>query len=99
MHHDDKSNLVYEVFNKDCALVYIAQTKRDFKFKITKHQRAIKFQWPDKSALCQHLMENDHLINWSESNFLKSNMIIQSVFLLKVGISMKSLKSLTETVG
>ena len=89
MHHDDKSNLVYEVFNKDCALVYIAQTKRDFKFKITKHQRAIKFQWPDKLALCQHLMKDDHLINWSKSNLLKSNMIIQSVFLLKVGISMK----------
>ena len=45
------------------------------------HQRAIKFQPPEKSALCQHSMENDHLIN---SKFKKWNMITRSAFILKV---------------
>ena len=28
------------------------------------HQRAIKYQRPDKSALCQHSTSLDHAINW-----------------------------------
>ena len=66
INQNDKSNLVYEVPCQNCAFVYIKQTKRYLKSRIKEHQRAIKFQWPEKSALCQHSMENDHLIDWSE---------------------------------
>ena len=59
-------NLVYEVSCQNCPFVYIGQTKRDLKSRIKEHQRAIKVQWPEKSALCQHSMENDHLIDWSK---------------------------------
>ena len=56
---------------QNCALVHIGQTKRDLKSRIKEHQRAIKFQRPEKSALCQHFMENDLLIDWSEVKILK----------------------------
>ena len=71
INHNNKSNLVYEVSCPNCAFVYIGQTKRDLKSRIKEHQRAIKFQRPEKSALCQHSMENDHLIDWSEVKILK----------------------------
>ena len=49
----------------------IGQTKRDLKSRIKEHQRAIKFQRPEKSALCQHSMENHHIIDWSKIKILK----------------------------
>ena len=66
-----KSNLVYEVPCQSCAFVYIGQTKRDLKSRKKEHQQAIKFQRPEKSALCQHSIENDHLIDCSEVKILK----------------------------
>ena len=71
INHNEKSNLVYKVPCQNCAFVYIGQTKRDLESRIKEHQRAIKFQQPEKSALCQHSMENDHLIDWSEVKILK----------------------------
>ena len=37
IYHNKKSNLVYEVSCKNCAFVYIGQTKRDLKSRITEH--------------------------------------------------------------
>ena len=45
--------------------------QRTIKFQQPKYQQAIKVQRPDKSALCQHSIENDHLIDWSEVKNLK----------------------------
>ena len=71
MNHDEKSNLLYEVPCQGCAFAYIEQTKRVFKSRITEHQPAIKLQRSKKSALCQHLMENHHLIDLSDVKILK----------------------------
>ena len=71
INHNEKSNLIYEVPCQNCPFVYIGQTKRDLKSRIKEHQRAIKYQRPEKSALCQHSMENDHLIDWSKVKILK----------------------------
>ena len=73
INHNEKSNLVYEISCQNCAFVYIGQTKRDLKSRIKEHQHTIKFQRPEKSALCQHSMENDHLIDWSEVKILKGD--------------------------
>ena len=71
INHNEKSNLEYEVPCQNCALVYIEQTKRDLKSRIKEHQRDIKVRRSEKSALCQHSMENDHLIDWSKVKILK----------------------------
>ena len=61
--------MVYEVPSQNCAFVCIGKTKWDLKSRIKEHQPAIKFQ--QKSALCQHSMENDHLIDRSEVKIFK----------------------------
>ena len=35
------------------------------------HQRAIKQQKPENSALCEHVLKFDHLIDWNNSKILK----------------------------
>ena len=65
INYNQKSNLVYEISCQNCAFVHIGQTKRDLKSRIKEHERAIKFQRPEKSELCQHSIENDYLIDWS----------------------------------
>ena len=47
--------------------VYIGQTKRDLKSRLSEHKRAIKYQRPEKSALCEPFITLDHLIDWSEA--------------------------------
>ena len=66
INHNEESNLAYGVPRQNCAFAYIGQTKRDLKSGKKKYQRTIKFQRPEKSAFCQHSLENDHLIDWSE---------------------------------
>ena len=69
--YHEKSHLIYRIPCADCSYVYVGQTKRDLKSRIAEHKRAIKFQRPEKSALCEHLMEFDHTINWNGSTILK----------------------------
>ena len=70
--HNEKSNLVYEILCQNCAFVFTGQTKRNLKSRINEHQRTIKFQRPEKSALGQHsIIKNDHLIDWYEVKILK----------------------------
>ena len=68
----EKSCLVYQVLCQDCGFVYIGQTKRDLKSPIPEHQRAIKYQRPDESALCEHSISLKHTINWSKVEVLKT---------------------------
>ena len=56
----------------DCYFVYIGQTKRDLKSRLTEHKLAIKNQEPEKSALCENYMRFDHLIDWNNSKILKT---------------------------
>ena len=67
----EKSCLVYQVPCQDCGLVYIVQTKRDLKSRISEHQGAIKYQRPDKSALCEHSIFSNHTINRSNVEVFK----------------------------
>ena len=64
---EEKSCVVYQVPCSDCNFVYIGQTKRDLKSRLTEHKLAIKNQEPEKSALCEHYMRFDHLIDWNNS--------------------------------
>ena len=68
---EEKTGLIYLVPCSDCEHVYIGQTKRDLKTRLAEHKRAIKFQRPEQSALCEHVMQFDHIIDWSNSQILK----------------------------
>ena len=64
--------VVYEVPCKDCDFVYVGQTKRDLNSQLKEHQRAIKQQKPENSALCEHVILFDHVIDWANSRILKT---------------------------
>jgi len=70
MNPEEKSCLAYQVPCQDCEFIYIGQTNRDLKSRISKHQRAIKFQQAEKSALCEHFISCDHRIDWSRVEIL-----------------------------
>ena len=42
------TGIIYKVPCRDCAFVYIGQTKRDLKLRLSEHKRAIKYQRPEK---------------------------------------------------
>ena len=50
--------------------MYIRQTK-EFKSRSAKHERANRYKRPGKSALCEHVMQLDHSLDWSKSHLLK----------------------------
>ena len=68
----ENSCLIYKIPCNDCEFSYIGQTKRDLKTRILEHQRAIRNQQPEKSALCEHSMIHDHRIAWQEARILKT---------------------------
>ena len=61
---------IYQVPCHDCHFVYIRQSKRDLKSRLSEHKRVIKYQRPEKSALCEHSITLDHLIDWNEATIL-----------------------------
>ena len=69
---ENKSCVVYQVPCSDCNFVYIGQTKRDPKSRLAEHNLTIKNQKPKKSALCEHFMRFDHLIDWNNTKILKT---------------------------
>ena len=69
---EEKSCLVYQLPCFDCDFVYIGQTKWDHKSRLAEHKLAIRNQEPEKSALCEHSTQFDHLIDWNNSKVLKT---------------------------
>ena len=69
---EEKSCLVYQVSCYDCNFVYIGQTKRDLKSRLAEHKLAMRNQEQEKSALCEHSFQFDHLIDWNNSKVLKT---------------------------
>ena len=69
---DEISCVVYEVPCKGCDFVYVGQTKRDLNSRLKEYQRAIKQQKPENSALCEHVILFDHVIDWANSRILKT---------------------------
>ena len=64
--------VVFEVPCKDCDFVFVGQTKRDLNSRLKEHQKAIKQQKPENSALCEHVILLDHVIDWANSRILKT---------------------------
>ena len=68
---DEITSVVYEVPSKDCDFVYAGQTKQDLNSRLKEHQRAIKQQKTENSALCEHVILFDRVIDWANSRILK----------------------------
>ena len=64
------TGIIYQLPCHDCLFVYIGQIKRDLKSLLSEHKRAIKYQRPKKSALCEHSITLDQIIDWNEATIL-----------------------------
>ena len=67
----EKSGLVYQISCRDCDAVYIGEIRRSFETRKREHIDAVKNFDLKKSALCQHVAENDHFIDWDNAKILR----------------------------
>ena len=69
---EEKRGLVYQISCRDCDAIYIGETGRSVKIRKREHVSAVRNFDPEKSALCQHVLEHDHVIDWKNVKILKS---------------------------
>ena len=67
--NEDKQNAVYQIPCQDCEKVYIGETSKTIKSRITKHKNAIKRE-DERSLPAKHVTENDHRFDWTEIKIL-----------------------------
>src|SRR5215469_1823206 len=58
------------VNNADQRLVYIGQRGRTIQHRINEHSRHIRLDQPDKSAVAEHSITQDHTINLQDTKLL-----------------------------
>lgn len=51
---------IYQINCEDCDLKYYGQTKRTISKRFKEHMSYIKYNQPEKSALANHVLENEH---------------------------------------
>ena len=62
---------VYKISCNTCDQVYIGQTKRTFSKRYKEHFSHVKYNRPEKSAVAQHVLECDHLIDTNSLRLVK----------------------------
>ena len=60
----EKSGLVYQISFCDRDAVYIGETGRSITTRKREHVNAVKNLDVKKSALCQHVLDKDQVIDW-----------------------------------
>ena len=68
---DKTSGLVYEIACRDCDAVYIGETGRSIRTRTLEHARAVRNMDIEGSALCKHVVDCDHFIDWDNPKVLK----------------------------
>ena len=68
---EEKCGIVYQIPCNDCKFVYIGQTQRRLSTRIHEHKRAVRNMDVQKSAICEHILQTDHKVNWNGSKVLK----------------------------
>ena len=69
---EEKRGLVYQISCRDCDAIYIGETRCSVKTRKRKHASAVRNFDLENSALCQHVLEHDHVIDWENVEILKS---------------------------
>ena len=67
----EKFGLVYQISCHDSDVVYIVETGRCLETRKHEHNGAVKNFDLKKSALYQHVAENDHFIDWDNAKILR----------------------------
>ena len=67
--NEDKQNAIYQIPCRDCEKVYIGETSKTIKSRITEHKNAIKRE-DVRSIPAKHVIENDHRFDWTNVKVL-----------------------------
>ena len=67
--NEDSCGVVYQVPCKDCEDIYVGETGRSLGTRIKEHQNNVK-KFNPNSLIFNHLLENDHSIDWHNSKIL-----------------------------
>ena len=59
-----QTEVVYEIPCKDCPEVYMGETKRTLKVRLSEHRQAVKQGDPKYSGIVVHVQKTNHRINW-----------------------------------
>ena len=63
MPEEKRKEVVYQVLCKDCPKVYIGETKRTLKIRISEHKLAV-YKGDEKNGIAVHAHTTNHNINW-----------------------------------
>ena len=66
----DKKGVIYRVPCQDCPKVYIGETGRKLSTRLTEHKRHCRLMQPEKSAIAEHAIVEDHRIDFDGSEAL-----------------------------
>ena len=64
---EQRTDAIYSISCNDCDHQSIGQTKRQFRTRLKKHQKAVFFCKKENSALSEHICLTDHTTSWDRS--------------------------------
>ena len=67
---EERKGVVYSIPCVECSSVYIGQTGRSLKQRISEHRRALKNGDVQMSALAEHVFNTGHAVDLSQSEVL-----------------------------
>ena len=74
----NRTGIVYRIPCADCERSYVGQTGRILEQRIKEHRKAVSTFNTDTSALAEHVLTEDHRIDWEAVSILDQHPYTQS---------------------
>ena len=67
----ERCGIVYRIKCNDCDLTYIGQSGNSLNTRVSQHRSALRLFHPQKSAVAEHSLNEDHKIDWKNVDVLE----------------------------
>ena len=84
---DQRTGVVYQIPCSECPKVYVGQSGRTLKHRLSEHQRALQKGDVTASALAEHVWSTDHQVNLSKAEVIDSHPSVTTRCLLELAHS------------
>ena len=68
---EKKKGVVYEIPCQDCTQVYVGETGRTLKKRMSEHKQAVK-RFDENNGIAVHVFKHNHRISWGETTVATS---------------------------